>query len=134
MWATPGQRGFPKRPPPASHSTASMTSRATNVVPFPSSSQRQAISSQSLAQQEAIRKQQESLRKAAELKQMLSNLEKVDDEGRRNSLLDTLCSTDDVMNMPLYENPPGISTGEMTVNLMKHQVPFGNIYKLIEVY
>ncbi|KAF9565547.1 hypothetical protein CPC08DRAFT_815314 [Agrocybe pediades] len=134
VWATPGQRGFPKRPPTATSSAAAAASSIPPVVPSrapvpPSSSQRQAFSAQNAAQQEAlrkqqeaIRKQQESLRKAAELKEMLSSLEKVDDEGRRNSLLDTLCSTDDVMNMPLYENPPGIATGEMTVDLMKHQL------------
>jgi hypothetical protein len=32
--------------------------------------------------------QQEALQKAAELKQMLNGLEKVDDEGRRSSLLE----------------------------------------------
>lgn len=74
------------------------------------------------AQQEAARKQQESLQKAAELKQMLNNLEKVDDEGRRSSLLDTLCSTDDILNLPLHPSPPGIKNGDLVVDLLKHQV------------
>jgi SWI/SNF-related matrix-associated actin-dependent regulator of chromatin subfamily A3 len=71
---------------------------------------------------EAIRKQQEALQKAAELRQMLTNLEKVDDEGRRSSMLDTLCSADDVLNLPLHPSPPGILSGELTVDLLKHQV------------
>lgn len=36
----------------------------------------------------------EALQKAAELRAMLSSLEKVDDEGRRSSLLDSVCTTD----------------------------------------
>lgn len=78
--------------------------------------------SQNAAQQAAARKQQEALAKAAELKQMLNTLEKVDDEGRRSSLLDTLCSTDDILNLPLHRNPPGIQNGQLTVDLLKHQV------------
>lgn len=94
------------------------------------------------AQREAARKQQEALQKAAELKQMLNGLERVDDEGRRGSLLEyeffrvsftwltliiayidsTLCSTDDILKLPLHPNPPGIDSGELVVNLLKHQV------------
>ncbi|KAI9449800.1 SNF2 family N-terminal domain-containing protein [Russula earlei] len=70
---------------------------------------------------EALRMQQEEFARAAELKQMLANLEKVDDEGRRNSLLDTLCSTEDVLNLPEHPNPPGIATGELRVDLLRHQ-------------
>jgi SWI/SNF-related matrix-associated actin-dependent regulator of chromatin subfamily A3 len=44
---------------------------------------------------EAPRKRQEKFDRAAELRDMLSNLERVDDGGRRSSLLDTLCSTED---------------------------------------
>jgi SWI/SNF-related matrix-associated actin-dependent regulator of chromatin subfamily A3 len=70
----------------------------------------------------ALREQQEAFARAAELRQMLSNLEKVDDEGRRSSLLDTLCSTEDVLGLPEHPNPPGIASGELRVDLMKHQV------------
>lgn len=70
---------------------------------------------------ETDRNQQEALRKAAELSQMLNSLEKVDDEGRRASLLDTLCATEDVLSMPMHSTPPGISSGELTVDLLKHQ-------------
>jgi SWI/SNF-related matrix-associated actin-dependent regulator of chromatin subfamily A3 len=71
---------------------------------------------------EALRKQQEEFARAAELRQMLSNLEKVDDEGRRSSLLDTLCSTEDVLGLPEHPNPPGIASGELRVDLLRHQV------------
>jgi SWI/SNF-related matrix-associated actin-dependent regulator of chromatin subfamily A3 len=71
---------------------------------------------------EALRKQQESFARAEELKQMLSSLEKVDDEGRRGSLLDTLCSTEDVLGLPEHPNPPGIASGELRVDLLRHQV------------
>jgi hypothetical protein len=71
---------------------------------------------------EALRKQQEAFARAADLRQTLSNLEKVDDEGRRSSLLDTLCSTEDVLGLPEHPNPPGIASGELRVDLLKHQV------------
>ena len=71
---------------------------------------------------EALRKQQEAFARAAELRQMLTNLEKVDDEGRRSSLLDTMCSTEDVLGLPEHPNPPGIASGELRVDLLKHQV------------
>ncbi len=65
---------------------------------------------------------QEEFVRNAEFRQMLANLEKVDDEGRRTSLLDTLCSTEDVLNLPEHPNPPGIASGELRVDLLKHQV------------
>jgi hypothetical protein len=71
---------------------------------------------------EALRKQQEEFARAAELRQMLANLEKVDDEGRRGSLLDTLCSTEDILDLPEHPNPPGIASGELRVDLLRHQV------------
>lgn len=71
---------------------------------------------------EALMKQQEEFARALELRQTLANLEKVDDEGRRSSLLDTLCSTEDVLGLPEHPNPPGIASGELRVDLLKHQV------------
>lgn len=71
---------------------------------------------------EALMRQQEEFARSAELRQTLANLEKVDDEGRRGSLLDTLCSTEDVLNLPEHPNPPGIASGELRVDLLKHQV------------
>lgn len=73
------------------------------------------------AQIEAARKQQEALAKAAELQSMLNTLEKVNDEGRRSSLMDTLCAQGDVLNLPVYSNPPGKATGQLKVDLLKHQ-------------
>ncbi|KAH9998504.1 SNF2 family N-terminal domain-containing protein [Russula compacta] len=70
---------------------------------------------------EALRKQQEEFARAAELRQTLANLEKVDDEGRRSSLLDAVCSTDDVLNLPEHPSPPGIASGELRVDLLRHQ-------------
>ena len=73
--------------------------------------------------QEAIQKKlAEDMRKAVELRQVLDGLEKVSDEGRRASLLDQLLSTDDVLALPEHPNPPGIDAGNLTVNLLKHQV------------
>ncbi|KIJ19024.1 hypothetical protein PAXINDRAFT_97103, partial [Paxillus involutus ATCC 200175] len=139
IWATPHQKGFPPRgrggvpgapsAKGAASSSAAASAQALSAsyatalaatMPGPSQP-RGATSAQTQAQQEAIKKQQEALQKAAELKQMLSGLEKVDDEGRRASLLDTLCSTVDILNLPVHPNPPGVASGELLVNLLKHQ-------------
>ncbi|OSX66693.1 hypothetical protein POSPLADRAFT_1131555, partial [Postia placenta MAD-698-R-SB12] len=150
MWATPGQRGFPPRngvntpvpglpaprPPPhvtpsrppasQSYPLASKGYPSSQGSAYPSSSQRatgMTAAQQEAArkQQEAARKQQEALAKAAELRQVLNSLEKVDDEGRRSSLLDTLCVVEDVLGLPLHPSPPGIANGDLKVDLLKHQ-------------
>ncbi|KIY50140.1 hypothetical protein FISHEDRAFT_71758 [Fistulina hepatica ATCC 64428] len=72
-------------------------------------------------QLEAQRKLGEAMRNAAELREMINGLEKVDDETRRSSLLDKLCANEDVLTLPEYPNPPGIANGGLRVNLMKHQ-------------
>ncbi|KAJ3569860.1 hypothetical protein NP233_g4782 [Leucocoprinus birnbaumii] len=149
IWATPGQRGFASQNNRTAASTSaampqtgaartnySTTSgaRASSIYNAPppaytngNSTARQTHSI-SAAQQEAMRrhqaaieKQQEALRKAAELKQMMDGLEKVDDEGRRSSLLDNLCSVEDILSLPLHPNPPGIQKGNLRVDLLKHQ-------------
>jgi SWI/SNF-related matrix-associated actin-dependent regulator of chromatin subfamily A3 len=79
------------------------------------------------AQLEAQRKQQEALSHAAELKRMLAGLEKVDDEGRRHSLLDALTVVDDVLGLPVHPSPPSIASGELRVNLLKHQVSHASV-------
>lgn len=113
VWATTGQRN-------SSRKVSTRPSASTSaIVP---TSHLQANSGQTMAQTEAIRKQQEALHKAAELRQIFNTLEKIDDEGRRASVLDTLFSTEDILSLPCHPNPPGIATGELTVNLMKHQV------------
>ncbi|KZT67187.1 hypothetical protein DAEQUDRAFT_407067 [Daedalea quercina L-15889] len=73
------------------------------------------------AREAAARKQAEEMAKSAELRQILTSLEKVDDEGRRSSLLDTLCSVSDVLEMPEHPSPPSIKSGDLRVNLLKHQ-------------
>ncbi|KAJ3534925.1 hypothetical protein NMY22_g6710 [Coprinellus aureogranulatus] len=78
--------------------------------------------SHSAAQLEKIRQQQEALAKAAELQEMLNTLEKVNDEGRRESLLDTICTKDDILNLPVHADPPGTAKGNLKVDLLKHQL------------
>ncbi|KAJ7703076.1 SNF2 family N-terminal domain-containing protein [Mycena rosella] len=125
IWATPGQRGFQSRSgtsnPQASGSRAGAgpppLSAPSHAGP---SAKRRPDLAQTTAQLEAARKQQEALQKASDLKQMLNSLEKIDDETRRNSLLDELLSTDDILNLPVYPNPPGIGNG-LVVDLLKHQ-------------
>lgn len=73
-------------------------------------------------QQETFVKQQASLEKAAELRRMIANLEKVDDESRRHTLLDSLCSVDDILSLPLHPDPPSIQKGNLRVDLLRHQV------------
>ena len=122
---------------PGASSAAAMAALATAGGVFPStypgalaapmgipgpSQARGMTNAQSETQQEAFRKQQEAYVRAAELKQMLSGLESVDDEDRRASLLDTLCPTVDILNLPVHPNPPGIASGELVVDLLKHQV------------
>ncbi|KAG1752940.1 SNF2 family N-terminal domain-containing protein [Suillus lakei] len=138
--ATPRQRGFPPRRaggaagqvPSTVHAAAAGRTPAvasSSYTSQPASSQRHgATTTQPKAQQEAIRKQQEAVRKqqealrnAAELKQMLGSLEKVDNEGRRASLLDTLCSVNDILNLPVHPAPPGVASGDLVVDLLKHQ-------------
>ncbi|KAG2362277.1 SNF2 family N-terminal domain-containing protein [Suillus spraguei] len=126
IWATPRQRGFPPR---GVGGAAGPAVASSSSISQPSSSQRYgATATQSKSQkgatkkqQEALKKQQEALQNAAELKQMLGGLEKVDDEGRRASLLDALCSVDDILNLPVHPNPPGVASGDLVVDLLKHQ-------------
>ena len=95
-------------------SQAVSASQTARVNPLATEQQRK--------QQAALLAQQDALRKAAELRSMLNTLEKVDDESRRTSLLDTLCSTEDVLKLPVHPSPPGLTSGELTVNLLRHQV------------
>lgn len=143
IWATPGQRGFaPLRAAasvaPTTHQQIAASAGRSGAPPYsqggyaysfsqagPSSSQRAAVpkltTAQVAAQQEAQQKQQEALEKAHELHQILDNLEKVDNEGRRASLLDTLCSVEDALDLPEHPSPPG-KDGDLQVDLLKHQV------------
>ncbi|KAF7967470.1 hypothetical protein HWV62_34115 [Athelia sp. TMB] len=130
LWATPGRRGFPTRnnsssqPVPGAPSSSQRYGPSAVPAPVPRASSQSRptgiTAAQIKAQEDAIRRQ-ESLMKAQELKTMLNNLEKVDDEGRRTSLLDKLCPTDDILNLPLHPDPPGTKNGQLTVDLLKHQ-------------
>lgn len=62
--------------------------------------------------------------KAQELRDVINSFESVSDESRRASLLDSLCSTDDILNLPLQEDPPppSVESGELISNLMRHQL------------
>ncbi|KAH8119200.1 SNF2 family N-terminal domain-containing protein [Phellopilus nigrolimitatus] len=135
IWATPRQRGFPpsradgsrdipgSTQAPRTYNASGPSTSQSSAAPTPS----QAINQRGMTaeQKRKLQVQQvaqaDAMRKAAELKTMLNNLEKVDDESRRTSLLDTLCSTEDVLNLPVHPCPPGIATGDLVVDLLKHQ-------------
>jgi len=147
-WATPNQSGFANMRARAISTTGPALAPApisynytglSQAVPLPlppssvagpsSAGNAKARQEAQLKQQEIIRKHQEALKKqqeaianAAELKHMLSNLEKVDDEGRRSSLLDSICAVDDILSIPEHPDPPSVANGQLNVNLMKHQV------------
>lgn len=129
IWATPGQRGFGQTtrasaPSDAPLSQVSSSSGGGTNAPGPSQQRKSHVTANTKAQIEAALKQEEARKKAAELSRILNTLEKVDDEGRRSSLLDSVCASDDVLNLPLHPDPPGIAKGDLLVDLMKHQVPF----------
>uniref|UniRef100_A0A0W0FH49 Uncharacterized protein n=1 Tax=Moniliophthora roreri TaxID=221103 RepID=A0A0W0FH49_MONRR len=137
-WATPGRRDFPPRAGSSAGGSSSGGYRSASAAGYGGYSggghvggappaynsyntSRAAPSLQTPEQIERARKQQEALRKAAELKEMLNSLERVDDEGRRSSLLDTVCSSEDVLELPLHSSPPSIESGDLKVDLLKHQ-------------
>jgi len=119
LWATAGRRGFG-----ASRATAAAPLPRTQVAAkVPTAVQANPHNVEAARKQaEALQKQAEAIQKAQELREMLSNLQKIDDQGRRSSLLDTLCSAEDAFNLPVYSKAPGIASGQLTVDLLKHQV------------
>ncbi|KAF9650574.1 hypothetical protein BDM02DRAFT_3164771 [Thelephora ganbajun] len=129
IWATPGQRGFgpsssqrSKVPATQMHPTPAYTSyHDPYSTPYNSVPHKPYAPALTPAQEAAQKKLVEDMKKAAELREVLDNLQKIDDEGRRASLLDQLLSTGDVLTLPEYPNPPGIDAGNLTVNLLKHQ-------------
>jgi SWI/SNF-related matrix-associated actin-dependent regulator of chromatin subfamily A3 len=131
-WAIPGQYGFRK------HATESCT-QTSNVVVIPFSSQSATGSDHSqhetlqsssqprggarltpaqiVAQKNA--QEDKDKQRASALKQTSDSLEKA---GRRwHSLLNQL-HTHNVLDLFEHLNPPGIESGELKVNLLKHQV------------
>lgn len=73
---------------------------------------------------ESLSQYKEQLARAAELRDILNNLEKVNNAERRSSLLDQLCATEDVLNLPEYPDPPSVKTGELKIDLLRHQVSY----------
>ncbi|KAJ3733451.1 SNF2 family N-terminal domain-containing protein [Lentinula guzmanii] len=119
VWATPGQRGFKSPGATAQAGNRRTTAKDSggsrtpaDAAPAPGSSS---------AQLQRYEKQQEALRKAVELRDMLNTMEKVNDQGRRSSLLDTLCTNEDILTLPAYESSPSIANGQLKVDLLKHQ-------------
>ncbi|KAF7306156.1 hypothetical protein HMN09_00770900 [Mycena chlorophos] len=115
IWATPGRRGFPS-------SSAGPSSSAPSSSQAPPRSQAGGSSkkAQTAAQIEAARRMAEEQQKANALKAALDTMEKVDDERRRNSLLDQLLSADDIFNLPTCPDAPGKGKG-LRVDLLRHQ-------------
>lgn len=108
-----------------------MSATQTQAYPAPaytsyhdsySVSQKRSIPVLTPAQEAAQKKLAEDMKKAAELRQILNNLDKVNDGGRRENLLDQLLSAEDVLALPEHPNPPGVDAGNLTVDLLKHQV------------
>ena len=68
--------------------------------------------------------EQVEAKKAQELREVINSFESVNDESRRESLLDSLCSTNDILNLPVQDDPPppSIENGELATNLMRHQL------------
>jgi SWI/SNF-related matrix-associated actin-dependent regulator of chromatin subfamily A3 len=132
IWATPGQRGFGPSSSQRSNVPATQTHthaapaynsyRDPYSIPYGSAPQKPLAPALTPAQEAAKKKLEEATRKATELRQILNNLEKVNDEGRRSNLLDQLLSTEDILTLPEHPNPPGVDAGNLTVNLLKHQV------------
>ena len=127
IWATPGQRGFASSSlqridVPGTRARAHVAPAHTSYRNPRSTSHKQHTPVLTHAQEAAQKKLAEEMEKAAELRQILGSLEKVSDEGRRSNLLDQLLFAEDLLTLPEYPNPPGIDAGNLTVNLLKHQV------------
>jgi len=151
-WATPGQRGFTdamragvgsNHPPASSQASSSYgasNSQATqstqrsvggggygatpkvSAAPQPTAAQKAKAAQAEAARQAKIAAERLAYRKATELANVIKSFETVDDDSRRSSLLDTLCSEEDILSIPTHDEPPSIASGELTTNLMKHQV------------
>ncbi|EJU03956.1 hypothetical protein DACRYDRAFT_87309 [Dacryopinax primogenitus] len=99
VWATPGQRGFDQ----------ARTGSATPSQLLPSSTQ---------AQRDALSLSQDQ---AEDLQRILEGFKKANDEGRRDSLLDSLCAEQDILKAPEHRNPPSKASGDLFTDLLKHQ-------------
>lgn len=128
-WATPGQKGFTNALR-VKYKCDYKVPRSTQVDSYGGSSRYSsghgsysvASSSRVSASQKAkLEAERIAFQKAEELKNIIKGFESVDDESRRASLLDSLCSKEDILTLPLHENPPGKANGLRT-DLMRHQV------------
>ncbi|KAF5393242.1 hypothetical protein D9757_000687 [Collybiopsis confluens] len=131
VWATPGQRGFNngatnvavssnRGPRPGTRAMPSYSPPAIAPAIAPvRGGNRVATHALTLAQLEQAKKQQESLNRAAELREVMNSFERVSDEGRRSSLLDAICSSEDILKLPVFSIPPGITTNELTSQALK---------------
>lgn len=66
--------------------------------------------------------QNQAIPNANELQQILDKLNAVNDTDRSESLLDLVCNKDDILDLPVYGDPPGIQKGNLKVDLLKHQL------------
>ncbi|EJD03150.1 uncharacterized protein FOMMEDRAFT_108290 [Fomitiporia mediterranea MF3/22] len=126
IWATPGQRGFPPARADGAREIPgqSQAPRTHNYSAYdePEMSFGHRLSPEEIQKLQAQQAELiEASRKAAELNSIISSLEKVDDENRRNSLLDKLCSEEDAIELPAHPTPPGLNAGDLLVDLLKHQ-------------
>ncbi|KAG8893962.1 hypothetical protein FRB99_001605, partial [Tulasnella sp. 403] len=108
-WATPGQRGFNQQNQTGIAGT-SLSPRKSRPQPATSSLGAVPNGGPSLS----------ASQKAYELARMMSQLAQKDDEDRRATVLDSLCSKD-VLNLPVRENPPSRANGYLKNDLLKHQ-------------
>ncbi|TEB14595.1 hypothetical protein FA13DRAFT_1602234, partial [Coprinellus micaceus] len=65
---------------------------------------------------------QQTAPKVAELQRILA-LKKAELEGAglRASLVDKICTNDDILKLPVHADPPSMSQGNLTVDLLRHQ-------------
>ncbi|KAG8910275.1 hypothetical protein FRC00_008504 [Tulasnella sp. 408] len=115
-WATPGQRGFPI-PGPA------QPPNQTGVVGTSSSPKkgRKGASSAAGPSSAALQEQYIAAQKAIELSRMMAGLAKVDDSARRATVLDALCG-EDILELPVHEDPPSKANGQLKNDLLRHQL------------
>lgn len=122
IWATPSNRGFPPQRADGSREIPGLSSIPRTQRYASGGSDFDDEFPSLRGKKKTTPAQLDALEKADELRSILNNLEKVDDGSRRESLMDKLCPTADVLNLPDHPHPPGIESGDLIVDLLKHQV------------
>ncbi|KAG8948964.1 hypothetical protein FRC04_009165 [Tulasnella sp. 424] len=115
FWATPGQRGFNQPPNQTGVAGTSLS---------PKKGQKDASAAAAGPSNGASQLQQQQLldsQKALELSRMMAGLAKVDDSARRATVLDALCG-EDILELPLHEDPPSKAKGQLKNDLLRHQL------------